>query len=232
MLNGSPIWVRATILGLALIGLGLLIWSWKLARSSDKVAKSGVISSVGSGLVTSSVVSFALLLVQASMENYRNEAQWRDSLVVASTLNGFDPRGHSVENLNLSGKILIGAKFDSKNLADSQLNDTDLRSSTFYNADLRRVNLRGSNLSTAEFNGADLSGADLRGADLSYAAIETAKTLKGATADANTCWPEGFMETKLFKEVKATSMVIVERGERHKTDPERGVEQPDCDQRH
>jgi Pentapeptide repeats (8 copies) len=61
-------------------------------------------------------------------------------------------------------------------------------------------------LSGAVLTGADLSGAQLQGVNFSYAAVDGVGSFIGAVADAGACWPRGFLERPIAKEITPTAV--------------------------
>jgi uncharacterized protein YjbI with pentapeptide repeats len=106
-----------------------------------------------------------------------------------------DFRDADMEQANLRGTTLDGARFDRANLAGADLSEcgtagasferATLRGALLIRADLGDVSLRGANLmdalaSKARLDGADFTGASLFGADLSRAIGDTRTTFTGA----------------------------------------------------
>jgi hypothetical protein len=84
--------------------------------------------------------------------------------------------------IDLTGADLRGAKLIFAGLRGAKLSGTDLRNADLRYANLSEANLHGADLRYAKLDGADLSGTELKDAiDYNLYALNTAKTLKGAT---------------------------------------------------
>ena len=86
-------------------------------------------------------------------------------------------------------------------LIDSNLENALLAGCWAKDADFRNAKMSGAKMDTADFTGADIRGASLQGARFSGARLEgtdmrceqlEAAKLRGAIADRQTRWPEGF----------------------------------------
>ena len=181
----------------------------------------GDTKNLGIGLLTGTVATAGLFAVQVSIERSKDNAEavakaqerkqeirqgkqtaeqtFQLSIALTSDLTGFDPRGHSLAGTYLSGKTLNSAHLDGAHLEHAQLRGTHLRQSQLTAAHLEGANLRDADLTQAILAGANLRGAHLEGAKFALAAIEQAKSLRGATVDQNTCWPRGFLQTIALK---------------------------------
>jgi hypothetical protein len=132
-------------------------------------------------------------------ESFKTQQEnFRIMFSLSPNLTGFTtadiPEGLRLEDLSFSGKTLAFANLNGKNLANLQFQDSALTAANFEDADLSGANLLGADFTDAELTGADLSGADLKSARFEHAAIEQAKSLKGAEVNAQTCWPQAFLE--------------------------------------
>lgn len=110
-----------------------------------------------------------------------------------------------MQGLNLSGKDLQDADLRGKNLTNIQFRDTNLNGAVLSYADLHGDVMYHANLSNTDLTGADLSDASIEGVRFEHAYIYRVKSLWGATADAETCWPPGFFTWPISKEVKAAA---------------------------
>lgn len=88
----------------------------------------------------------------------------------------------NLQGLELSYGKLVGARFISANMSETECMDADFSGADFTCANLRGANLRWANLRGANLVAADLSGADLYKADLRGANITRTK-LAGARLD-------------------------------------------------
>jgi len=215
----SILWI-ATVVFL-MVGVACLVLGWRQANqaTSTSAAKSGVLSSIASGLLTGGVLSLALALLQTYVAEATEEANWRANVAVAHELIGFDPHGHSLDGLSFNAKILTGASFEGMSLKGLKFANANLEGAHLERADLTDVALAGANLSTAELNGADLSGASLEGTEFDRAGVERVKSFLGAVATPATCWPSGFLELPVAKGLKSgrwdDGLGHVERGVGH-----------------
>jgi uncharacterized protein YjbI with pentapeptide repeats len=217
--------------------LGAILW-WKAWRdaggSTAKANRAQLLGSLASGVLTGAVAAVAVLLLQQWLSTSSADTLWRADVETAADIPGFTPGNHSLQGLNLSGKQLEDAGLDNANLTGVDLNDTDLRSAYFDKANLQGVNMIGANLATAELPGANLSGAKLQAArfdyayvwDTTFAEFKNGKWIR-AMANAETCWPRGFLESPKAKQIMP--------GLDHnypRLGPSRGFEQPYCKPTH
>lgn len=123
------------------------------------------------------------------------EQSFRLSLSLTQDLTGFNPNGHSLAGFYLSGKVFNSANFRKTDLRYAQLRGANLRNVDGVEADFEGANLLYADLSQSVLTGANLAGANLEGAKFELADVENARSFAGATVNADTCWPEGFLET-------------------------------------
>jgi hypothetical protein len=112
---------------------------------------------------------------------------------------GVDLRMAELADAHLNGAILRDSSLQRIILARADLRRADLARSNLEGADLRdadlsRARLRRANLRSVDFGGAQLKSADLEHSDLQLAILHGAN-LEGATATADTKWPDGFNMT-------------------------------------
>jgi hypothetical protein len=169
------------------------------------------------GLLTSCVATLAIFALQQYIETSAEAQNKQDaatvkrqektaaavaaeqsfhlSLALTSDLTGFNPEGHSMAGYYLSGKTFNSAQFRNANLHKAQLRGANLRNVDATGADLGGANLFYADLTGAILDGANLAQANLQSATLERADIEHARSLDGATVNAATCWPTGFLDT-------------------------------------
>jgi hypothetical protein len=162
---------------------------------------------LGVGLLTGATFGLAVFLLQVVNDRNATEIQKRQQqaatretvqLAIATTsdLSGFDPRGEPLKGTYLAGKSLKRARFKDVNLTRAELRDANLTGALLQGAQLNYANLINANLTDADLTDADLSGAKVHAAKFDAAGVEKVKSLKGAVANADTCWPTGFLEGK------------------------------------
>ncbi len=100
--------------------------------------------------------------------------------------------------INLSQSMLREADLRHATLIDADLSGATLVGADLTGARLRNANMRNANLAHVRFDGADLLGAqffgaDLRGADLGAARNLSPTQFEGASGDAETLLPPGFV---------------------------------------
>jgi uncharacterized protein YjbI with pentapeptide repeats len=88
---------------------------------------------------------------------------------------------------DLTGSYLFVADFSDAILHRTTFRNCHLGGAWFDGADLREAVLENADLRSAKFVGTRLQGADLRSNSLALV-----RSLKGATFDSRTLWPEGF----------------------------------------
>jgi uncharacterized protein YjbI with pentapeptide repeats len=192
-------WIAAVVVGALLVVAG--VWLW-LSRKGDSANAN---TDLGSALLGSAVVAFAVLFLQwrfeldgrarddaAAAERHRQDVrqQTQSLLVLHSDLTGFDLRGR-----DLSGFYLRARQLEHAQLDDAILNGANLSFANLRGASLARVSaeksayLEGAVLVGTDLEGARLAGAYMRGADLTGAFFEGAD-LAGADlseADLRDC---------------------------------------------
>jgi uncharacterized protein YjbI with pentapeptide repeats len=176
--------------------------------NTARTNRAGLLGSLAAGILTGAFATVAVLLLQQWLSASSADTVWRANVETAADIPGFTPGNHSLQGLNLSGKQLEDADLNGADLMGVDLNDTDLRSAYFDNANLQGVNMIGANLATAELPGANLSGAQLQAArfdyayvwDTTFAEFKNGKWIR-ATANAETCWPGGFLESPKAKQI-------------------------------
>lgn len=77
-----------------------------------------------------------------------------------------DAKGHIVDDIVFSGKMLQGGSFNGENFENADFSGSNMQESSFKNANLQNVNFTGADLSGADFSGANLDGAIFIGAQL------------------------------------------------------------------
>jgi|1186.fasta_scaffold44304_2 hypothetical protein len=189
----DPLLVLTVVLAAAGMVACLLAW-WVAGRAGGaSPARSGILASVGSGLVTGAAVAFGALFLQQHLQEAQAESVWLANVQTSWKMAGIDFRRHDISHVNFSGKELPDTIFTKMNLEGAQFVDAVLRGAHFEGARLVGADFIGADLSTAEVSGADFAGADLRSASLSDAPIELAQSLEGAKVNAKTCWPTNFL---------------------------------------
>ena len=91
----------------------------------------------------------------------------------------------TLQQVDLSGAILIGAILIGANLRGAILSDANLRGANLSDANLRWANLKGADLSGAILIEANLSAANLSGADLRKANLSDAILIEANLSKAN-----------------------------------------------
>jgi uncharacterized protein YjbI with pentapeptide repeats len=168
-----------------------------------------LLGSLAAGIVTGAFATFAVLLLQQWLATSSAYTAWRTSVENAADIPGFTSDGYSLQGLNLSGKQLEDAGLNYADLAGVDFNDADLRSAYFHHANLQGVNMIGADLANAELPWANLSGAQLENARFDYASVsettfaqfKNGKWIHRAMANAETCWPKGFLESPLAQQI-------------------------------
>ncbi len=192
-------------------------------RNTTAVNQAQLLGQLSVGVLTGAVVTVGVLLLQLWLQAYPEDAVWRANVATAVEIPGFDPAGYSLRGLDLSGKQLPDADLRGTDLTGVQLRDTNLTGADLTDANLHDDVIYSANLSTANLTGADLSGAQLQGVRFDDAQVEHAKSFVGAVANAATCWPPGFLELPIAKEITA---VRFWNGQKYTTS--RGQEYPRC----
>jgi uncharacterized protein YjbI with pentapeptide repeats len=168
-----------------------------------------LLGSLAAGILTGAFATVAVLLLQQWLATSSADTVWRTSVENAADIPGFTPDGHSLQDLNLSGKQLEDAGLNYADLTGVDFNDSDLRGAYFHHANLQDVNMIGANLASAELPGANLSGAQLQAArfddadisGITFAQFKNGKWIHRAMANAETCWPRGFLESSVAKQI-------------------------------
>lgn len=192
------------------LGLVCIIGAWLFAHRQD-APRAGILGSLGSGLITGATISIVVVVLQSSLQQAVKSAEepilWKANVRAATTLAGFDPKrdGHAndIQDIDFSGKTLLDANLSGLNLRGVNFENAKLPNANLRDADLGKANLVEADLSTADLHDANLTEAHLEGARFDRAQIEHAKSLNGAIASPKTCWPSGFLETHLAKDVVA-----------------------------
>jgi uncharacterized protein YjbI with pentapeptide repeats len=129
------------------LGAGFTWAAWRLAgnRNQKWVNRGQVLGGLGGGILTGAVVALGVLVLQQHVDAVSAEASWRLSVELSPDLRGFDPAGHSLVGMNLSGKDLRDANLSGANMTGVQLRDTNL-----YGANLNNANLHGAVLYNAD----------------------------------------------------------------------------------
>jgi uncharacterized protein YjbI with pentapeptide repeats len=106
-------------------------------------------------------------------------------------LTGANLRGADLTRADLTGTSLRRTVLVETNLYQADLRDAVLAEAMAEEADLRGTDLTRADLTAAHLRQARLGFADLRGANLGDADL-TEASLRGALADNDTTWPDGF----------------------------------------
>ena len=127
----------------------------------------------------------------------------REGILFRSFLRGVDLRSANMDDLDLTGAILIGSNLVLSNFEGTRLDEAEfstqggvfcsahLEGSYLHRASFVRADLRGAFLTHADFTNANFTEAKVEGADLRGVNLDTA-TFTNAVADGTTKWPEGF----------------------------------------
>jgi Pentapeptide repeats (8 copies) len=217
----------AVVIILFLVGAFLFWTAWEKANNAGNPVDSSRAQLMGGlaiGVLTGALAAFAVLLLQLQLSAIQEEAVWRANVSTAAEIPGFAPAGHSLLGLNLSGKRFPGANLSQANLTDVQMRGTQLQGADLTKADLHGAVMYSADLSTADLTGADLSDAQLQGVRFDRASVEHARSFVGAVANVTTCWPSGFLELPIAKEIRA---VYWDNGRGHLI-KSKGHEYPNC----
>ncbi|MFM9692187.1 pentapeptide repeat-containing protein [Streptomyces europaeiscabiei] len=149
----------------------------------------------GIALCSTLLVSTSILRAESSINDSKEEANWKEKIQYQDKIPGFNPGSHpSWKEINYSAKDMSRAQLQNRNAKGIRMSDAILNEADFTKTRLEGANLAGSTFDGTIFTGADLSGADLRDAHLEFSDIRNAKSLKGAKVNVGTCWPEGFVK--------------------------------------
>jgi hypothetical protein len=210
-------------LALAVAGILVVKKALDLAKDPDSAGRSGVFAGLGSGLLTSSAVSLAVVVLQLALDNAGREAAWRGNFETAYRVAGFRASDHPLDSLVFSGKELDSPDMRGANLRGKAFRGAQLPGARLDHANLAGADLLGADLSTAELTGAILDGAKLQGTRFDTARIEHAASLKDAVVNSRTCWPAAFLESKETRHLVRQLHPEVRTGE-----APRGREYPRC----
>lgn len=194
--------VALILLAVGLVGCLRAIWK---AGSTDThvVNRAQAWGSLCAGVLTGAGVTLGVLVLQQWLTDANANAVWRANVQTAASIPGFTPAGHPLHGLVLSGKDLHDADLRGARLQGLQMEDTNLVGAKLEGARLQRADLIGAKLQTAELGHANLSGAYLQDARFDFASVENVRSFAGAQANAGTCWPAGFLELPVAREIKA-----------------------------
>ena len=185
-----------------LAGCVISIW-WAGNGEEKKRSRAQVLGSISAGLFTGAGVAVGVLLLQQWMTDANAAAVWRANVQTAASIPGLT-EAYSLKGLVLSGKDLHDAYLQKAHLEGLLMEDTNLKGAQLQGAYLQGADLIGADLSTAELANANLSGAKLQAADFGLASsVEQLASLAGAQASAKTCWPYGFLESPIAREITA-----------------------------
>jgi Pentapeptide repeats (8 copies) len=208
-------------LALILLAVGLvgcIIAAQRAGNNNPQAGRAQVWGALFAGILTGAGVTVGVLVLQQWLADANANALWRANVQTAASIPGFTADNHTLQGLNLSGKQLQDAELRGANLKRVELRDTNLTGADLEYAHFNGDVMYSANLSNTNLTGADLSGAQLQGAQFKHADIYSVKSLRGAIANAATCWPSGFFKFPKAKQVKATDYhdalgnVIVSRG--------------------
>jgi len=182
----------ALAIALLAVGVHMIRPSW---------GERGTRADVGVAVVTTTVISLAIFVLQVLDENRlqrqdanREAASANEALrlqlglsphLKGMNLNDEDLHGINLPNRDLSSAQFIGsdlseANLNGANLANAQFNDARIKGANLARADLENANLNGADVSgETQLDSADLTDASLVGAQLQQASLNGAK-LKGA----------------------------------------------------
>jgi Pentapeptide repeats (8 copies) len=228
--------VALAVIPVFLLVLGVVLWviAWQRAGGSGTPANTSqanraqLLGALAAGVLTGAFATVAVLLLQQWLSVSSADTVWRANVETAADIPGFTPGQHSLQGLNLSGKQLEDANLSRADLRGVQMQDTDLRGAYLGGAKLQGDNMIGANLASAELPGANLSGAQLQAARFDNAYVEKARFAEfkngkwiRAIANASTCWPQGFLETRRAKQIRMGP-------DQYYPGLSRGIEQPHC----
>jgi uncharacterized protein YjbI with pentapeptide repeats len=158
---------------LFVVGVHMLRPAW-----GDK----GTRADVGVALITATVISLAVFVLQILDENrlQRDDAKRQDEVANQALRLQLEERSN-MRKIDLSKQDLRNINLPGKHLEDADLSQTDLEG-----ANLEGVHLEGATLRDAHLEGANLQDAHLDGANLEDAHLEGGTTLDRAhLADAD-----------------------------------------------
>lgn len=150
-------WIGVIILIGASLALGWILVSMSTGQNDPRRA-------VGTSLIGSSIIGFALVLVGQILTISSRRQDFLFTLSEKSDLTGIDLSGR-----DLAGQYLVG-----KNLTRANLSGADLRRANLARSTLRQANLVAAKLDRAIMTGADLTGAYLANASMTYTQLENA----------------------------------------------------------
>lgn len=209
---------------LILLGFGLAGCVVAVTRADSHDSRTQIWASLSVGVMTGAAVTLGVLVVQQWLVDANAAALWRANVQAAASIPGFTPAGHSLRGLVFSGKDLHDAELYKAHLEGLKLRDTNLLGADLRGAHLQSANLIGADLRTADLTGAHLQGANLKAARFDFASVEHAASFAGAYADEATCWPAGFLDLPIAREIIA---MPYDNGKGHKTTLP-GREYPNC----
>jgi hypothetical protein len=204
-------WEMRALEGLAvfLFIVGGVLWvkAWKSPNSnSAETSHAQMLGGLATGVFTGGAFAVVLLFLQpviaASIAASQADAVWRASVSAAADIPGFTSAGHKLRGLDLSGKQLQDANLKGAWLTGVELRDTNLSNANLVGAHLHGVVMYSATLTEANLAGADLSGAQIQGVHFEHTDITGVK-FAGAKANAATCWPKRFLESRQAKGIQA-----------------------------
>lgn len=162
-------------------------------------SKKEILVDVGKSLLTGSILSFVILLLQIHLDDQRRaeqkEEQFRFSIGFAQDLNGLEPE-FPLSGMYLSGKNMNYAELAGEDLSKANLQRVSLRGANLKEANLEGANLYGADLAGATTYDANFRHADLRAAKLHLASVTLpveAPDFVGAKVNSRTCWPDDYL---------------------------------------
>ena len=128
----------------------------------------------------------ALELLRGGTEAVARWNRWRAGQVEAPALAHCD-----LSDADLAGADLCGLDLHAANLRGANLRGANLERADLHRANLRSAELSAAVLRSANLRAANLASTNLFGADLRRTNVRNA-TFRGAEADHETRWPDGF----------------------------------------
>jgi hypothetical protein len=189
--RGVRRWVLSVFAGLAVFGIGAVLW-WPPCAPPDRY------SDLGTAIIGGGVIALAVLVLE---QRYAAEADERDLLLtlgLGQSFVGMDLRGRDLSRAYLAGKDFSGARFEGATLRGTNLAGTNLTQASLAEADLRSTNFRGPPAplypSPTLYPGPQVypSAGPSAGEQLLPDATFKETAVRDATYDDSTAWPGGY----------------------------------------
>jgi uncharacterized protein YjbI with pentapeptide repeats len=158
--------------------------------------EAGARADVGVALITATVISLAVFVLQILDENrlQRDDSRRQDELSnqalrlqlgISSELKNMDLHGQDLRAINLPQKHLEAADFSQADLSDANLEGAHLENASFFGANLQRANLRDAHLEHADLRNVDGTEMLLDRAHLAVAKMNGAQLMDAELYDAD-----------------------------------------------